>query len=191
MSPRTKEQFTEMRKSARRKIMEAGLEFFATEGYHLTSISKIAKRAGVSKGLMYNYFDSKETLLREIMLDGLETLTTEFDPNRDGVLTNQELIHFMRESIKMVKAHPDYWKLYFVVMYQSPATTLFHDELMSAVNGYLSILERYFKTKGVRDPAAEARLFTSILDGVCVNFLHDQTNYPMDVVEERLIEMYS
>lgn len=180
-----------MRESARRRIMNAGLELFATEGYHLSSISRIAKRAGVSKGLMYNYFDSKETLLREIMLDGLNTLTIEFDPNRDGVLTTRELIHFMRESIKMVKTHPDYWKLYFVVIYQSPATTLFHDELMSAVNGYLAILERYFATKGVKDPVAEARLFTSILDGVCVNFLHDQSNFPMDVVEERLIEMYS
>lgn len=191
MSPRTKDQYTVMRESARRRIMNAGLELFAAEGYHLSSISKIAKRAGVSKGLMYNYFDSKETLLREIMFEGLNSLTIEFDPNRDGVLTTQELIHFMKESLKMVKSHPDYWKLYFVVMYQSPATTLFHDELMGALRGYLTILERYFATRGVKDPAAEARLFTSILDGVCVNFLHDQTNFPMDVIEKRLIEMYS
>jgi AcrR family transcriptional regulator len=171
--------------------MKAGLELFATEGYHPSSISTIAKRAGISKGLMYNYFDSKEALLRSIMLDGLNTLTMGFDPDRDGVLTNQELIHFIRESVSMVKAHPDYWKLYFVVIYQSPATTLFHDELIRAVNGYLTILERYFASRGVKNAAAEARLFTSILDGVCVNFLHDQTNFPMDLIEKRLIEMYS
>ncbi len=63
MSPRTQEQFEEMRESRRQQIMDAALELFAQEGYSHCSISQLAGHAGISKGLMYNYFESKEALL--------------------------------------------------------------------------------------------------------------------------------
>ena len=47
--------------------MDVALEHFANEGYHATTINHIAKHAGISKGLMYNYFESKEALLKAII----------------------------------------------------------------------------------------------------------------------------
>ena len=58
--PRTPEQFEKIREEKRNHIMEVALECFANEGYHSTSISKIAKSAGISKGLIYNYFELNE-----------------------------------------------------------------------------------------------------------------------------------
>ena len=66
MSPRTSEQFEEIREGKRRQILDAAIECFATTGYHAVSISDLAKHAGVSKGLMYNYFSSKDELLKTI-----------------------------------------------------------------------------------------------------------------------------
>jgi AcrR family transcriptional regulator len=60
MSPRTKQQFEDLRKDRRQAILDAALTVFANNGYHSASVSMIAKEAGVSKGLMYNYFESKE-----------------------------------------------------------------------------------------------------------------------------------
>jgi len=42
--------------------MNTALQLFENNGYESTSISKIALTAGVSKGLMYNYFPSKVAL---------------------------------------------------------------------------------------------------------------------------------
>jgi len=39
--------------------MNTVLQLFANNGYESTSISKIALTAGISKGLMYNYFRAK------------------------------------------------------------------------------------------------------------------------------------
>ena len=68
MSPRTEEQFEEIRESKKNLIQEVALELFATRGYHSTSISMIAKEADISKGLLYNYFESKEELLNSMQL---------------------------------------------------------------------------------------------------------------------------
>lgn len=54
------------RKEARPgEIIEAGIAEFAANGFAGTKLEHVARRAGVSKGTIYNYFDSKETLFRE------------------------------------------------------------------------------------------------------------------------------
>jgi AcrR family transcriptional regulator len=54
-------------------ILEAAREAFAEGGYHQTSLGEIAERAGVSKALLYEHFDSK----RELHAAMLEAHVTE------------------------------------------------------------------------------------------------------------------
>lgn len=63
MSPRTEAQNQVIREQARQQIINAAFELFAQIGYQKTSIAAIAKEAGVSKGLIYHYFESKEDVL--------------------------------------------------------------------------------------------------------------------------------
>jgi AcrR family transcriptional regulator len=51
----------------RRQILETALNVFGTRGFQGTSIKDIAKAAGISQGLMYHYFASKEELLKAII----------------------------------------------------------------------------------------------------------------------------
>jgi len=51
-------------------ILTAALELFAQEGYKSTTTAKVAKKAGVSEGLIFRHFENKEGLLRAIMEDG-------------------------------------------------------------------------------------------------------------------------
>ncbi len=66
--PRTTKQFKDMRTERRVSILEAALHVFAEEGYHSASISKLSKYAKISKGLLYNYFESKEELLKILLV---------------------------------------------------------------------------------------------------------------------------
>lgn len=50
------------------KIIEAGFELICTEGYHNTNTAQIAKKAGVSTGIIYQYFKDKH----DIFICGLE-----------------------------------------------------------------------------------------------------------------------
>jgi TetR/AcrR family transcriptional regulator, fatty acid metabolism regulator protein len=50
-------------------ILEAAVRVFARKGYHHARIGDIAAEAGVAHGLLYHYFDSKESLLETIFRD--------------------------------------------------------------------------------------------------------------------------
>lgn len=49
------------------EITEAALEAFAEKGYDATRVDEVARRAGVSKGLLYLYFKTKEDLFKAVI----------------------------------------------------------------------------------------------------------------------------
>jgi AcrR family transcriptional regulator len=55
----------ERSQETRRRLLEASLRLFVHKGYVGTRVRDIAQEAGVSAGLMFHYFPSKEALLEE------------------------------------------------------------------------------------------------------------------------------
>jgi AcrR family transcriptional regulator len=50
----------------RRLILDAAVRVFARKGFHTSRVGDIAEEAGVSHGLLYHYFDSKDELLETV-----------------------------------------------------------------------------------------------------------------------------
>ncbi|MGW8251141.1 MAG: TetR/AcrR family transcriptional regulator [Anaerolineales bacterium] len=73
------------RKAAERRmqIINAAANLFAEKGFHRTTTRDIAEEADVSEGTLYNYFESKDDLLLDIMdlLDDVPSDTDHIDPS--------------------------------------------------------------------------------------------------------------
>jgi AcrR family transcriptional regulator len=50
----------------RQAILDATLRLISENGFHGTAMSKVAQEAGVSTGIIYHYFDSKDELIDEL-----------------------------------------------------------------------------------------------------------------------------
>ena len=118
MSPRTSEQFAAIREQKTALIMDTSLELFAHKGYFNTTISDIAKKAGISKGLLYNYFESKEALLRAIIQKSVNEVYQYLDIDHDGNLTGKELTYFIRRLDELLKAKRYFWQLFSQLLLQ-------------------------------------------------------------------------
>ena len=51
----------------RQAILDAALDAFADSGFHETSLDDVARRAGISKALIYEHFDSKQDLFDALL----------------------------------------------------------------------------------------------------------------------------
>lgn len=60
----------------KRKIVEAGFKLFCDKGYYNTNTAEIAKEAGVSTGIVYNYFKDKKDIFIEAIKFYAESMTT-------------------------------------------------------------------------------------------------------------------
>ena len=76
---------TRRRRKAERpkEIVEAAFEEFSRNGYAATTLDHVAERAGVTKGTIYVYFDSKEhlfiSMVRELTKATLDTVHEMFE----------------------------------------------------------------------------------------------------------------
>ncbi len=190
MSPRTKEQFEKIRESSRNEILDAALELFATNGFHATSISQIAEKAGISKGLMYNYFKSKDDLLRTIIDDGFQKLgelmavvNTETDPRK-------ALEKIIRLSLQNLKNNPEYWKLYMSIVLQSTSQKDVKKHIASFRDSAVMGLSELLKAMGQKDYYLKAFALGSQLDGLAFNVVSAPGSLPIDELENYLIQTY-
>lgn len=189
MSPRTKEQFQGIREERKKQIQKAALEVFAKNGYHKASISQIAKEAKISKGLLYNYFENKEELLRQVMSDGIEYLLRSYQYQSEEKASD-ELRKMIQTSFDMMDEDHNHWRLYFSTMMQAEVQQLVMTELMETLMPVFENLARIFMELGFKEPMNEARIFGAILDGLGMNYLLDAESFPKDYCVNRLCEIY-
>lgn len=190
MSPRTTKQFEKIREIRKKQIMQVALQLFAEKGYPNTSISSIASNAKISKGLLYNYFASKEDLLINIFEEGIQEMLSFFDPNKDGTLTRDELIYFINETFGLMNRKITFYKLYFSLVMQPSVWSIFEKKFTEIITPLLKMLTAYYKNKGSKNPEVEAVLMGAILDGIGFNYVFNPDLYPLDQVKEMVIERF-
>ena len=65
---------TRIPEAKRARIFEIAAAEFARKGFHGANVADMAQRAGIAKGAIYLYFESKLDLYRETLRDGAEVL---------------------------------------------------------------------------------------------------------------------
>jgi AcrR family transcriptional regulator len=212
MTPRTPKQFKEMREEKKTLIMDVALEHFASEGYHSGTISHIARHAGISKGLMYNYFESKEALLESIILRSLNDIYAYFHIDKDGYLSEDEFIFFVRKVCQVVKDKKSIWRLFFQLLMQNEVREQFLKAYLGSGSFLLSenkaqdgnfiteimktITEYFVRKKDKKgpdyDPLLELNMFIFSMYGYALTniYMNPQDEIRNEKIVNRIIELY-
>jgi AcrR family transcriptional regulator len=118
MSPRSKKLNEQMRSEAMAKITTAALETFAEYGYHGATMEHIMRRSGLSKGLIYHYFPSKEKIFFHLVDSALEISRNTWMEALESPGTAWEKIEKLSENI-VKTAFTDESSLYSLIMIQA------------------------------------------------------------------------
>lgn len=186
--PRSEEQNKKIRENRRQTILDAALHEFAEDGYSSASISKIAKHAGISKGLVYNYFESKEEILTTLILEGFEPVIKVFDPDGSGEFTEEKYRNYIETVFNMIDRDYKYWQVYFSIIFQTSVITLIMEKLFDKIMPFMQTLTNYYAAKGYKNPEAHMRFATCALDGVTVQYINDRQNFPLEEVKQILLD---
>jgi len=190
MSPRTKQQFEKIRKTSRDKILAVALELFAQNGYQGTSIAQIAKKAKISKGLMYNYFKNKENLLEAIVLEGFSKIM-----ELDYGLSNSDkpvdkLRSMIDETLNNLSNNLHYWQLYIALLVQPRVQKKFENKLSNFRKYFITVMAEIFKGLGSNNPKLDSFLLGTHFDGLALNFIATPDDFPMEEIKQALYTQY-
>jgi AcrR family transcriptional regulator len=177
---------------AREKILATATRLFSEQGYESTSLSQVAREAGVSKALIFWHFDSKEKLYRIALRKTLEAYYID-----DGTLTGlgeaEQIERLIDQFYDFVHDNVYSVRFFLSLTLQSEGQP---DERLSRVNelygvyrsSFASIIERG-RAHGVFraevDPARDAALIMASLAGILVQrFMSDGSAAdPKDLIE--------
>jgi len=166
------------RRQRRRSILQAAREMFFENGFHHATVESVAERAEVSKGTVYLYFASKESLLAHLLLEGLENLVSELDRAYADTMdlpADEQLSALARAYLTFFSQAPQYFPFLMAMdrgRFQEAVPPELYEEILEASLEGLSLAVRVLEAgieKGVfacTDAQKAACVFWASLNGV-------------------------
>lgn len=189
--PRTKEQLQEIRKKTEKLILYTALELFAEKGFNATTINDIATKAGISKGLAYNYFSSKKNLLEavcETLLVEMDKIFKAIEQIEDPYLKIKMLIDLV---FTQIEEEEKFWRLYTDFSLHPGVKDVVNKITADYLDTGFKLLEKIFRKIGIKNPANEAKLFGAILDGMSFHYIFNKEHYPLKQMKRFLQKRYN
>ena len=175
--PRSKKQNEELKEATIAKIRNAGLKLFATKGLTATSIVDISELAGISTGLLYHYYPSKEDLYAELVMTAVTGANAAVSKIAEMSLSPGEKITRLTEEMLDGIRKDEVIAHFYVLMPQ-----VFLNKIVPEKTK-LSLKEAFLPIEIIKDiivagqcsgevrkgnPAALSSLFFSSITGLCI-----------------------
>ena len=182
--PRTKEQNIAIRAEKKKIIMDSALQLFAEKGFEHTCINCIAQHAGISKGLMYSYFESKDDLLYQILASGMQTVIENFYPE----MTMEEFLTGIEKTFDHLAENRDFVKLYTIISVQ-PKVSQNLIEMVGEKNLHGDIAS-FFKKHFGEQAIQEIILYSIITKGysIITAFGDQQNLFSVDILKKTVMD---
>lgn len=172
--------------NSREKILHTALELFSNHGFEKTSIREIAKAADISLGLLYNYFESKEALLKAIVLNGIQDIQQSFDFRPEESNKPEALLKNIFTILKKKKKH---WRLLHSIRMQQHLMEKLSREMEEVNNYIIAELSLILQELHYQQPMQEAVLLFATIDGIANHYLTN-SRYPIEKITHLLIAKY-
>ncbi|GAB3130273.1 TetR/AcrR family transcriptional regulator [Tsukamurella serpentis] len=155
--------------SARRaEVLALSAKLFAENGYRATTVRDIADAAGILSGSLYHHFDSKESMVDEILRAFLDRLFGEYrEVLARGDDPRDQLRGCVIASFQAIDADPD-----AVAIYQAQSRTLAQQQRFAYIAEFLQEFRSMWR--GIIERGIESGSFRADLDvDITYRFLRD------------------
>jgi AcrR family transcriptional regulator len=191
--PRLPEENAKIREKTIKKLLDASLELFATEGYHKATMAKIAKLAGVSKGLAFHYFREKSDLLVALAGRRIE----EWVPLIEGLNTienPQDRLRFLVEFvIEELRSKTNILRLYHSLYLTNDGICAIEKAQKTYSELFKKIADqeiRLFEDFKVSDPSFHAMLLRAHLQGISIEYMLEPGSVDLNRLQKFLLQLY-
>jgi AcrR family transcriptional regulator len=190
MSPRSAAQNETRREQRRATILEAGLQQFAQNGFERATIGAVARRAGVSQGLIYHYFAGKDDLLRAVFARSMAAVDATLHEAARAA-PDQRVARLVRAALGGVQRDLQFWRLTYAVRMQPSVLAALGPEVRAWSGGIRAALTAAFRDLGRPTPDIDAAVLFGLIDGVAQHFALDPDRYPLADVIDRIVVAFA
>ncbi|WP_176585995.1 TetR/AcrR family transcriptional regulator [Priestia megaterium] len=191
--PRTPEENDRIRQASKEKIRAAAMELFMTQGYYATSISNIAKQAGISKGLLYNYYKGKEELLSEMVEARIREVVEVMEKAITLDTPGEQLKYIVNGAIDNVYKKPEVHRFYLHLQTQpvDDDDLIKYSKQLTQENARLFEMQcEIFERMEVKESRKRSLYFSSVLQGIMLMISTYPQKFPIEEIKNQIIREF-
>ncbi len=94
---------SEEKEATRRRIVESAVALFRTRGFEATTTRDIARAASIATGTLFNYFDTKESLVTALAADALAKARCELISQTNEASLEEDLFGLVATELRQLK----------------------------------------------------------------------------------------
>ncbi|MBT2647996.1 TetR/AcrR family transcriptional regulator [Bacillus sp. ISL-34] len=191
--PRTPEENDRIRQVSKEKIRAAAMELFMKQGYYTTSINDIAKKADISKGLLYNYYKGKEELLSEMVETRIREVVEVMEEAFTLNTPREQLEHIIIGAIDNIHKKPEVHRFYLHLQTQPAADEelIKYSHLIIEENARQFEFQcKIFESMGEKEPRKRSLYFSSVLQGIMLMISTYQQGFPVEEIKHQIIREF-
>ncbi len=190
MTPRSKKIAERMREKTRNAILSASLELFAKRGYSATTTDEIAGKARISKGLIYNHFETKQDILFAIFDEQLDRILPQYLGGKDPRPAREKLMSLIGTWLDMIESEPLFARLSLQLNLDDAFRKFVRSrKAREYYMGFLLYMKRLFKELGSDKPELDTFLLMFLMDGIVANYTVAPDLFPIVAIKDRLVEL--
>ena len=175
------------------KIIVAGYELFSEVGYYGTNTAEIAKRAGVSTGIVYGYFSDKRDILicvLEIYINKVfDPILKIFDKLKAPISFSEVIPKVIDETIKIHKKNTKIHEaLHSLASTDEAVNATFielEDNITAKIAERLSVLH-----ENVENAMEKIHFAMNIIQSFSHEYVFDKHEYMREMVTKILINLF-
>jgi AcrR family transcriptional regulator len=189
MSPRSKEVSRQMKADSRSAIITAALELFAKKGFSATTPEQIAKKARVSKGLIFNHFPTKQEILLAIIDEEFGRLLPNSHENTDAQSPKERFNSLVNSWMDMLRNKPLLVRLTLQLNLDDEYRKLMRKKGKQYVEIYFDRMRELLVELGSKNPDLDAYLLSMLFDGFASNYTVAPDLFPIDAIKDYFVEI--
>jgi len=180
-------------------ILRAALTVFAQKGFNATKMTDIALQAGIGKGTLYEYFNSKEDLFLKTFFFLFEQYDQELQ-EKLNVLTNPKdkiklliqvyFLEFGQQNFDFMQIMMDYW------MASARQNAVQNFSLLALYQEYQQVISQILQ-EGIEqnifrthNTCHYAQILIALLDGLFLQIFLDPKAFDLKAMADDICEMF-
>lgn len=187
--PRTPEQNIAIRAKTREKILKSSMKLFGQKGFEQTSVNTIAKEAGISKGLIYNHFETKEDIVEGVVYMLMDHGDKILTPNNELESPKHQLKSIIDETFKWMDKESELMAWMLPMAFQIGRYPFVTNIVATKIKTTISKSVDLFSRLGFDQPEEEAWYFGAIMDGIGMDHILVE-NYDRNKMHKYLLTKY-
>jgi len=152
-------------------IMKAAIRVFSEHGFDGAKMEYIAKEAGIGKGTIYEYFESKDRLFEEILIFSVDQFSLGLKVSMDkGKTIEEKILNCSRFYADFLSNHMEFVHIAMQVKMLSKEIRIHHMAVQAVVLGYYKEMVKVAKEKGEFRPDLDEELGMYCIIGALEQF---------------------